>query len=205
MQLSNQRGLSLLTGLVFSLTVLVTSESVAQKTGGSSGGPKFSIGAMVEAGQGKMGNGVDVPDRNMIYTPVSFFMGYNIRKLRLGLNYEYNIAGQSVDPAEVGGQNISGKGTAPGVRIDYYDGKQSFGVIYRVSDTFTLDKATVQGTTAVYKSKGGFQVQYFRQVKKRFGFVIDYTTETFDDSLTNNVKWDRIGLGVVLTNFTNTK
>ena len=58
------------------------------------------------------------------------------------------------------------------------------------------------GAAVVYKSKGGFQVQYYRQIKKRFGFVIDYTTETFDDSLASVVKWDRIGLGIVLTNFT---
>ncbi|MBC7420512.1 MAG: hypothetical protein H7328_07255 [Bdellovibrio sp.] len=206
MQLTIKRSFGHLTAFIFSLTVLSTTESFAQKHSGGGSNPKFSIGATVEAGQGKMGNGVDVPDRAMIYTGASVFFGYNIfRKLRLGVNYDYYMAGQSVDPAEVNGQNISGKGSSPGIRIDYYDGKQSFGAIYRLSDTFTLDKATLQGSTAVYKSKSGFQIQYYRQIKKRFGFVIDYTTETFDDSLTNSVKWDRVGLGIVLTNFTSSK
>lgn len=162
---------------------------------------RFTGGAMVALGQGKMGNGTDVADRAMSFTPVSLFAGYNFKKFRLGANYEYYIGSQSEDPAAVANQNVSGKGTAMGLRFDYYDGKQSAGLIYRLSDSYTLDQPTKTGTTAVYKSKGGFQLQYYRQIKKRFGFVIDYTTETFDESLPSAVKWDRIALGIVFTNF----
>ena len=165
------------------------------------GGGKFSGGLIVALGQGKMGNGTDVPNRTMTYTPVSLFAGYNIKKFRIGGHYEYNIAAQSEDPASVINQNLSGKGSALGIRLDYYDGKQSAGLIYRLSDTFNLNKPTSSGANAVYKSKGGFQIQYYRQIQKRFGFVVDYTTETFDDSLASSVKWDRIALGLVITNF----
>ncbi len=185
--------------LVFILTSFAAELAFAQKGG------RFSVGAMALIGQGKMGNGADIADRAMTHTPLAVFGGVNFKKFRLGLNYEYYMAGQTVDPAEVGGQNLSGKGTAPGLRLEFYDGKQSFGLIYRLSDTYTLDKPTITGATAVYKSKGGFQVQYYRQIKKRFGFVFDYTTESFDESASTPVKWDRISLGVVISNFTGGK
>ncbi len=188
--------------LLFFFTSMLTSFSMAQKGGG---GGRFTAGALLGVGQGQMGNGVGVPNRAMFFTNVGLFAGYNIKKFRIGGNYEYNLAGQSDDPASVSGQNLSGKGSAVGLRLDYYDGKQSLGLIYRLSDTYNLDQPTAAGTSATYKSKGGFQIQYYRQFKKRFGFVIDYTTETFDDSLTDPVKFNRISLGVVFTNFANSK
>src|SRR3989338_7588915 len=63
----------------------------------------------------------------MIHTPVALFAGFNMKKFRLGINYEYNLAGQTADPASVSNQNLSGKGAAMGVRAEFYDGKQSFG------------------------------------------------------------------------------
>jgi outer membrane phospholipase A len=199
-------------GLLFALTFALTEFAQAQRRGGSSSsssrsGSRFSAGLMIAMGQGKMGNGVDVLDRTMIYTPVTLFAGLNIyKKLRLGVNYEYNIVGQSDDPASFSNQNISGKGSGTGVRLDYWDGKQAFGITYRLADSLSLDKPTAAGESVTYKSKGGgLQVQYYRQIKKRFGFVLDYTTETYDDSLaTGNIKWTRMSLGIVFTNFTST-
>jgi len=73
--------------------------------------------------------------------------------------------------------------------------------VYRASTSYTLEKQTAAGVSATYKGSG-FSIQYTRQIKKRFGFVIDYTTETFNDSLASgNIKWDRIGLGIVFSNF----
>ncbi|MBC7742194.1 MAG: hypothetical protein H7061_08355 [Bdellovibrionaceae bacterium] len=168
----------------------------------ASGEPRFSAGVIGSVGQGPMGNGADVPTRMMLFTSASVFTGFNYKKIRLGANYEYYRAGQTSDSSDVAGQNISGSGQTPGVRLDYYDGVQSFGVIYRLYDTYILERPTIQGLDVKYKAKSGFTVQYYRQFKKRFGFVIDFTSEEFDDSLTNKIKWNRIGLGLVFTNFT---
>lgn len=170
--------------------------------------PRFSGGAMVLLGQGQMGNGADVPDRAMMHTPLGLFGGVNIKKFRVGVNYEYNMAGQTADPTSLMNQNLSGSGSAPGVRLEYYDGKQAAGLIYRLSHTYKLDKATQAGLTSTYKGAGGFTLQYYRQFKKRFGFVLDYTTETFTESVpapSQNIKWSRISVGIVFTNFTGTK
>lgn len=170
-----------------------------------SGPGKFSAGAMVLFGQGNMGNGSDVPDRAMLHTPIILFGGFNIKKFRVGLNYEYNMAGQTADPASIPGQqNLSGKGTALGVRLEYYDGKQSAGIIYRLSDTYALTKPTSSGASSTYSGGGGLSVQYYRQIKKNFGFVLDYTTETFSTSVpapSAAVKWTRMSVGIVFTNF----
>jgi hypothetical protein len=168
---------------------------------GRSVGP--SIGATLLFGTGKMGNSTDVLERSMIYTPVSLFAGFNIRKIRLALNYEYNLVGQSDDPASYGNQNIGGKGSSIGARIGYYDGKNSFDVIYRASEKYTLDKPTLAGTVADYDGKGGFSIQFYRQLKKRVGFVIDYTSMDMKSNGANSddIKWNRIGIGLVLTNF----
>ena len=175
----------------------------------SGGGGKFSAGAMILFGQGSMGNGSDVPDRAMLHTPVILFGGFNIKKFRLGLNYEYNMVGQTADPASIPGmQNLSGKGTALGARLEYYDGKQAAGLIYRLSDTYNLDKPTASGASVSYSGGGGISLQYYRQIKKNFGFVLDYTTETFKTSVpapSPAIKWTRMSIGVVFTNFSSSK
>ena len=189
---------------IFFLTFIISVASFAQRSGGG----KFSVGAMVLFGTGKMGNGLtDAADRDMLYTPIGLFAGFNIKKFRLGVNYEYMMAGQTAEPGTVGdgilnGTNVSGTGTTPGVRLEYYDGKNSFGLVYRLSTEYKLDKITLANTSATYKGTGGITVQYMRQIKNKLGIVIDYTTETFNDSLTTgNVKWSRIGLGIVFSNF----
>ena len=136
---------------VLILTILSTPISFAASKGGG-GGPKFSAGAMVLFGQGKMGNGLsttgNAADRDMLYTPIGLFAGFNLKKFRIGLNYEYMIVGQTTEPATVSNTNISGTGTSPGVRLEYYDGKNSFGLVYRLSDEYKLDKVTFAGSPA---------------------------------------------------------
>ena len=166
---------------------------------------RFSGGAMVTFGQGQMGNGSDVPDRAMVSTPISLFGGMNFKKFRLGLNYEYNMSGQSADPATIPGkQNLSGKGTTIGLRLEYYDGKQSAGLVYRVSDAYALNQPTASGASSTYKGAGGITLQYTRQVSKRIGLVLEYTTETFSESVpapSPAIKWSRMGAGIVFSNF----
>lgn len=164
---------------------------------------KVSAGALMLFGSGTMGNSTDVLSRSMIYTPIELFAGYNIKKFRIGFNYEYNLAGQSEDPANLGNQNVGGKGTAMGLRFDYYDGKQSAGLVYHMSEKYTLDKPTILGTTADYDGKSGFSLQYYRQLKKKVGIVLDYTIVELKSSAGNtaDIKFNRIGVGIVFTNF----
>ena len=177
------------------LSILLSGEVFAQS--------KVSAGAMLLFGTGKMGNSTDVLDRSMVYTPIALFAGYNIKKFRLGINYEYNLAGQSEDPANLGNQNVGGKGTAMGLRFDFYDGKQSAGMVYHLSEKYTLDKPTILGTTADYDGKSGFSFQYYRRLRKKVGIVLDYTMVELKSSAGNtaDIKFDRIGLGIVFTNF----
>ena len=173
----------------------------AASRGGSGPGP--SIGVMALFGQGKMGNDTDVLSRNMIYTPIAVFAGFNIKKFRLGINYEYEMVGQSDDPANFSNQNIGGKGSAPGLRFDYYNGTTSFGLIYRMSEKYTLDKPTLSGATSEYEGKSGFSLQFYTQIKKRIGIVVDYSTGSMKSSAgnSNDLNWIRAAIGLVFTNF----
>ena len=166
-------------------------------------GSKFSYGISTEVGKGSMGNGLaDAPQRDMLFIPISLFGGFNIKKVRLGLNYEYLIGNQSTDPINVANTNLSGKGSALGVRLDYYTGIQSIGLVYRLSSDYTPDKQTFAGTSVKYKGSFGYSIQYMRQIKNRWGFIVDYTAEEYKESLTSSpIKWNRIGLGVVFSNF----
>lgn len=177
------------------LFILVSSAAFAQS--------KVSAGAMLLFGTGKMGNSTDVLDRSMVFTPIALFAGYNIKKFRIGINYEYNLAGQSEDPANLGNTNVGGKGAAMGLRFDFYDGKQSAGLIYHMSEKYTLDKPTILGTTADYDGKSGISLQYYRRLKKKVGIVLDYTMVELKSSAGNtaDIKFGRIGVGIVFTNF----
>ena len=198
-----------LKGLLAFLLIISFSEITfsASSSGGSKIGP--SVGAMVLFGQGKMGNDSDAPSRSMIYTPIVLFGGFNIKQFRIGLNYEYNLAGQSDDPSGLANQNLGGKGSSVGLRLEYYNGKSAFGLIYHVSDKYTLDKATISGATSEYEGKSGIGIQYYRQIKKKLGIVLDYSMGEMKSTAaipnTNDIKYDRIGIGLVFTNFASSK
>jgi hypothetical protein len=191
--------------LIFSSVVCIGEQALAQRfsRGRSSSSPGPSIGAMVLFGQGKMGNATDVLKRSMIHTPVAVFAGFNIKKFRLGLNYEYNLVGQSDDPANFSNQNIGGKANAPGVRFDYYNGKTAAGFVYRMSEKYTLDKPTINGLVSEYESKNGFSFQFYTQLRQRLGLVLDYSMGELKSSTGNSddIKWDRFGVGFVFSNF----
>ncbi len=186
--------------LIMISVMYISCFSFAQGRGG--GGSKFSIGAMVLGGQGKMGNGqTDAPDRDMFYIPVAFYAGFNIKKFRLGVNYEYSLTNQTTDPATVASTNLSGTTNALGLRLEYYNGSQSIGAVYRASVSHALEKQTFLATSATYKGSG-LSVQYMIQIKKKIGLVLDYTMDTYSDSLaTGSIKSNRVGLGLVFANF----
>ena len=96
--------------LFFTLTCFMSSDIFAQ-----SRPSRFSAGAMLMAGKGKMGNGLtDAPNRDMTYIPVGLFAGVNFKKFRLGLNYEDMMSSQNTNPTEVANTNVSGTGTSIG-------------------------------------------------------------------------------------------
>lgn len=190
---------------IFFNIILTSSESFAQLFGRRGSGAKVgpSIGAMVLFANGKTGNTTDVLERSMIHTPIAIFAGFNLKKIRLGINYEYDLIGQSDDPASFANQNLGGKNTSAGLRVDYYNGKTAFGVVYRLSDKYTLDKATASGATSEYDGKSGLSLQFYTQIKKKFGIVVDYSMGEFKSATGNSddIKWNRIGLGLVFSNF----
>ncbi len=187
--------------LIFILTLVMVTDVGAQ-----SSPSRFSAGAMLMAGKGTMGNGLsDAPDRDMTFIPIGLFAGVNFKKFRVGLNYEYMMANQNTDPKDVANTNTSGIGTSIGTRLEYYSGVQSFGLVYRASTNYTLEKQTFSGVNATYKGSG-FSLQYTRQIKNKIGFVIDYTTEEFTESLaTANIKYNRFAIGLIFSNFTGSR
>ncbi|MEK6627278.1 MAG: hypothetical protein AABY53_01525 [Bdellovibrionota bacterium] len=164
---------------------------------------KASAGAMLLFGTGSMGNSTDALSRAMAYTPVILFAGYNIKKFRIGLNYEYNLVGQTADPADFSNQNLGGSGSAMGLRLEFYDGKQAAGLVYRASEKYKLTKPTALGTSADYDGTAGFGFQYYRRIKNKYGIVLDFSSGAMKSSAGNtaDIQWNRVALGLVFTNF----
>ena len=174
-----------------------------QPTAYKSNNKVFTAGFSVIGAQGNMGNGLaDAPNRKLYYMPVHLFLGFRFGKFRLCGAAEYMQGSQITNATDVANTNTSGSGIAYGPRFDYYDGKQSFGLFYRLSDNYKLAKPDINNTLQQYSATGGYTVQYTHRLIGRLGFVLDYTSEVFTKSLsTANVKWDRTGIGLIFTNF----
>lgn len=163
----------------------------------------MSAGFSLIGAQGTMGNGLaDAPDRDLYFYPVQLFVGVRMGKIRLSAVAEYMQGSQITNASEVANTNVTGTGVSFGPRLDYYDGVQSFGVFYRASDTYQLEKPDINNDSQSYKATSGYTVQYTRRLKGRLGFVLDYTQEEFSESLdTGPVKWSRTGFGLIYSNF----
>lgn len=173
--------------------------SLAQRSG------NYSYGIMAMFGSGNMGNG-DLnnlaPDRTMEYFPIAAFFGYNYKKLRFGLNYEYVIVNQTTSPSEVNFTNLTGKETNAGLRIEYFNGKYSGGIILKPSNNFKLTKTTGNGESSSYQSNFAYGVQMTAQLRKEIGLVVDYSATTYNESLSDaDVTMNRFSVGLVLSNF----
>ncbi len=156
-------------------------------------------------GSGQMGNG-DLnnlaPERSMQYFPIAAFFGYNYKKLRFGLNYEYVIVNQTTSPSEVNFTNLTGKETNAGLRIEYFNGKYSGGIILKPSNDFKLTKTTGNGESSAYKSNFAYGVQVTAQLRKEIGLVVDYSATTYNESLSDaDVTMNRFSVGLMLSNF----
>lgn len=208
------RKLTFLGALAGVMIIILTEPALARKkfkglsfkgkpTAYKSNNKIMSAGFSVIGAQGKMGNGLtDAPDRDMYFYPVQVFLGVRIAKFRLSVAAEYMQGSQITMAAEVSNTNVTGSSVAYGPRLDYYDGIQSFGVFYRSSDSYRLEKPDINDAMQEYKATSGYTIQYSRRLKGRLGFVLDYTQEEFSESLsTGPVKWNRTGFGLIYSNF----
>ena len=156
-------------------------------------------------GQGKMGNG-DLnnisPQASVQYIPFGIFLGFSYKKFRLGYDYEYVYANQTTSPSEVNYTNTSGQEQSSGIRLDYYNGQLSVGVIYKSDQNFKLTQKTGNGLSSEYKSNNSYAFQVMYHLRKRVGVILDYSQCEYNESLPDaNVKSNRLSIGLVLSNF----
>jgi len=163
---------------------------------------RFNYGFLGLFGQGKMGNAKTYSlYRNMDFTTYQVFLGFRISNYRFSAVGEYAYVAQKTDVEVVSNTNLSGQSLAYGPKIEYYDGRESIGLIYRLDSRFNLRRLDVNNNKQFYSSKTGFNIQYTRRLKNNLGIVIDYTREEYERSLPEPVKWDRLSIGFVISNF----
>ncbi len=163
---------------------------------------KTSYGFSAQVGLGEMGNTTSVLPRKMNYVPISTFVARNYKKIRYGIEAEYQYVTQIDDPSNFMNFNLSGSALSVGIKLDYYDGKNSFGLVYRPYHVYTLSQKTYLGSESQYKSDQGISIQYSRALNKRFGFIMSYTTDTFKQSYDSDpIKWNRISAGLLISNY----
>ncbi len=164
---------------------------------------RYNYGISILGGEGKMGNGsFDAPSRDMQYTTIQGFTGFRVSYFRFSIAAEIMKAAQVDDALEFSNTNIGGLGFGYGPKIDFYDGRYSIGFIYKANNAYALDKKDINGVSQMYKANSGFNFQVSRRITPRYGVIIDYAQETFNDSLvTRNIKWDRISIGLIISNF----
>lgn len=202
--------LSYLTVIMGVLIIILSESALAREysfqgksTARKSNNKIISAGFSVIGAQGTMGNGLgDAPERDLYFYPAQLFIGVRLSRVRLSVAVEYMQSSQITDAAEVANTNLTGTGISYGPRLDYYDGAQSFGVFYRLKDTYQLEKLDVNNDAQAYTANTGYTVQYTHRISGHLGFVLDYTQEEFSESLdTGPVKWTRTGFGLIYSNF----
>ena len=164
---------------------------------------RYNYGISILGGEGQMGNGSDdAPTRDMTFTTLQGFAGFRVSYFRFSIAAEIMKAAQIDDAELFSNTNIGGYGIGYGPKIDFYDGRYSIGFIYKMSNTYNLDKKDINGDNQTYESNSGFNFQVSRRITHKYGIIIDYAQETFNDSLpTRNIKWDRISIGLIISNF----
>lgn len=163
---------------------------------------RYNYGILSAFGQGQMGNDTAIaPDRNMDFTFYQAFLGFRLSNYRFSAVAEYAYVIQTTHVEDVANTNLKGQNFAYGPKFEYYDGKQSIGFIYRLKSTYDLKKLDVNNNKHYYSSQTGFNIQYTRRVKDNLGFAIDYAREEYGHSLPDKVKWDRLSIGIVFSNF----
>ncbi len=163
---------------------------------------RFNYGFVGLFGQGQMGNAkANSPYRNMDFTTYQAFLGFRISNYRFSAAAEYSYVAQKTNVEAVANTNLTGQSFSYGPKIEYYDGKESIGFIYRLNSNFNLNKLDANNNKQYYASKTGMNIQYTRRLKNNLGIVIDYAREEYGKSLPDKIKWDRISIGFIFSNF----
>lgn len=163
---------------------------------------RFNYGFSGLFGQGQMGNAkANSPNRNMDFTTYQAFLGFRVSNYRFSAVGEYSYVAQKTNVEAVANTNLSGQSLSYGPKIEYYDGKESIGFIYRLNSNFRLNKLDANNNRQYYASKTGINIQYTRRLKNNLGIVIDYAREEYGRSLPDKIRWDRISIGFVISNF----
>lgn len=163
---------------------------------------RYNYGFSGLFGLGEMGNDTATsPYRTIDFTTYQAFLGFRLSNYRFSAFGEYSYGAQQKNVAEVANTNLAGQGLAYGPKFEFYDGKQSIGLIYRMNSRYKLNKRDINNNEQNYTSKVGFSVQYTHRLKNQLGIVLDYTREEYLKSLPENVKWDRLSIGLIISNF----
>jgi hypothetical protein len=162
-------------------------------------GPKFIGIAAGNLGSGNMGNGTSFAvDRSMLNISADLFLGvgFGASKIYFGIDAAFESRSQSVDIKTTGNTDLTGQGTAlaPGLLFISASGFQAMAG-YRMAVDHSLSKNNFIGGAVKYSGQGyllrtGIQPWKTRQLT----LGAAYTSDTFTQSLTPNVRASNISL-----------
>lgn len=161
----------------------------------------FSLGVAT----GQMGNATNAPQRTMLFIPTQVYVSLRFGSFSIGPHLDYFQANQSTAPEQVQGQNLTGVGSAFGVRIALVRPVWSLAATYRLSTAFNLERQTGSGATTNYTGNSGYGAYLLRQTNKNWGFYFEYVSETYKDSLSDPITFTRYGLGLLYSNWDSIK
>lgn len=168
-----------------------------------------AAGSWVKAGKleystATFGDGDTIPNRSMYVIPLSGFLGYRWGKFSAGVAAEYARHWQTTDPATLNNQNAEGSSYAGVLELQWLGAKWGVSAGYRglVNYSFANSDSTGQ---AVQYSGSGYSISILRTIRKSLGFYIEASFDSFEkmneQALAPNVKNNRYGAGLLLSNF----
>lgn len=135
-------------------------------------------GAMI----GKTGNSTNTPVRNMIYTPGDIFVGYRRKRLRIGVDFQYEVYGQTDDPASFSNQNLEGTSLSAGLEAQYFFSlRWGMGLKYTAWNKLSLDTSAANGQSFSYINGTGWTLKLIRNFAI-FSLYASITRDQFPQS-----------------------
>ena len=128
--------------------------------------PDFGFDAGLSMGLGSMGNHSQaIPGRTMDTLALHVMPDYKISDLSLGLNFEYDLTGQTSDPVNSLNQNLKGHGWLLGVAGQYH-----FRDLWKVGDLIVSVGMDFLGTySPSLNSLSGLSTSYTHPLGYRIG------------------------------------
>ena len=175
----------------------------------------FGVHTGINYGMGKMGNhSGSVVDRAMDTVSIDVMPGIKLSKFTVGPFFEYQISGQTADPADTvatGGFNLKGHAWTMGLGTRYQFNDDihllfSYDLLGNYSQTLT----TTNGATSAYKNVlafppdgfhfgGGYRVWRMIEVETVFSwerYKSNYLQDVYKDITNNKLRQWNIALGV---------